>query len=80
VYLFRIIFVFFIIFFFFKLELMFLLVSLEIVFIVMVLLVVLLINSQWLGLVLLSVSACEGVLGITFLVSINIYSSGRLIK
>nr|CAA6675012.1 NADH dehydrogenase subunit 4L [Botryllus gaiae] len=71
---------FFLLFFFLKFELMLLLVALELIFMMLIFCVISLGGSLWLGLVLLSLSVCEGVLGVTFLVSLNMYSMGMTIK
>nr|YP_008083003.1 NADH dehydrogenase subunit 4L [Botrylloides nigrum]CCO25782.1 NADH dehydrogenase subunit 4L [Botrylloides nigrum] len=67
---------FFVFFFFMKFELMFLLVCLEMIFMFIVFSVSMGMGVVWLGLVLLCISACEGVLGVTFLVVLNMYYMG----
>lgn len=59
---------------------MLLLVVLELIFIMLIFCVISLRGSLWLRLVLLSLSVCERVLRVTFLVSLNIYSIGMTIK
>nr|CCO25676.1 NADH dehydrogenase subunit 4L [Botryllus schlosseri] len=72
--------IFFFLFFFLKFELMLLLVALELIFMLLIFCVISSGGSLWLGLILLSVSVCEGVLGVTFLVSLNMYSMGTVMK
>nr|YP_009029821.1 NADH dehydrogenase subunit 4L [Botrylloides leachii]CCO25715.1 NADH dehydrogenase subunit 4L [Botrylloides leachii]CDM98943.1 NADH dehydrogenase subunit 4L [Botrylloides leachii] len=67
---------FFVFFFFMKFELMLLLVCLEMIFMFVIFSVATSMGVVWLGLVLLCVSACEGVLGVTFLVVLNMYYMG----
>nr|YP_009029834.1 NADH dehydrogenase subunit 4L [Botrylloides giganteus]CCO25728.1 NADH dehydrogenase subunit 4L [Botrylloides giganteus]CDM98956.1 NADH dehydrogenase subunit 4L [Botrylloides giganteus] len=75
-YLLFLVFFFFIFFFFMKFELMLMLVSLEMVFMFMVFSVVFGGGILWLGLTLLCVSACEGALGVSFLVVLNMCNMG----
>nr|YP_009040170.1 NADH dehydrogenase subunit 4L [Botrylloides violaceus]CCO25702.1 NADH dehydrogenase subunit 4L [Botrylloides violaceus] len=63
-------------FFFMKFELMMLLVSLEVVFMFIVFSVIFSSGMLWLGMVLLCLSACEGVMGVTFLVVLNMCQMG----
>nr|YP_003331148.1 NADH dehydrogenase subunit 4L [Styela plicata]CAL24342.2 NADH dehydrogenase subunit 4L [Styela plicata] len=74
-------FVFFIIFivsfylFYYKLEIFFILILLEVLFMLVILLVMVFTIKSWFGVVLLTISTCEAVLGITFLLNFNMIFS-----
>nr|YP_008082972.1 NADH dehydrogenase subunit 4L [Polycarpa mytiligera]CCO25751.1 NADH dehydrogenase subunit 4L [Polycarpa mytiligera] len=63
-----------------RLEMMYVLVMLEFFFMLIVFLSTMMMGKLWLGMVLLTISVCEGVLGITLLVIFNLFYTGFLFK